>query len=85
MFKLAQQSELEDAIAKSRANNEIVTLDWPREHWDDALAYIQVEYEGDIDWSESAAILDIWGWTEEHPSADMDFRLNLQDRSVEQY
>lgn len=72
---------LQKAIDRSISHNEIVhvtidgdsgdALESLRSIWDDEIDYTMCDYEG-VD------TLDIWGWTDETPENEQDWRLAIQ-------
>lgn len=81
---MATYTEIREAIERSRSHNEIVHVQVPSKHSDrDAdAAMLQgtlgAEYDGEIDsaW-ENDGSLDIWGYDEDAPAGEMDWRLKV--------
>ena len=77
-------TRLEDARQQSERQNEIVAVEWQSRHADRSAdaAMIQGElaadYDGEIDsaW-ENDGTLDIWGYQEDAPAGQMDWRLRV--------
>lgn len=69
---------INQAIERSRSNNEIVTLEWDAGAINDVVGYISSAYNGETDHVTNGDITEIWGWMEEQREGEMDFRIHLQ-------
>lgn len=75
---------LKEAREQSQRQNDIVAIEWRSRHnnrdADAAMAqgYLGAEYDGEIDsaW-ENDGSLDIWGYQEDAPDGQMDWRLRI--------
>ena len=73
------EQQIADAIRKSELQNEIihVEVDLPRDGFFDTFAWLtHTEWDyAAIDGSEGEKALDIWGWDDETPEGESDWRI----------
>lgn len=72
------KSQLENAIAKSRSQNEIVHVEIAASDISEVIAALNSLYDGEIDSStENDGSEGIWGWTDDMAEGQMDWRINV--------
>lgn len=68
-------TELQRAIYRSASRGELVTA--PVESIDAAISALRAAWAGDIDYVETAEYTDVWGWADETPENEHEWRLYL--------
>ena len=69
---------LENAIARSQRQNEIVHVEIMASDIVEVIAELNAIYDGEIDSStENDGSEGIWGWTEDMAEGQMDWRINV--------
>lgn len=72
------KSQLENAIAQSQSQNEIVSVEIVASDISEVIAELNAIYDGEIDSStENDGSEGIWGWTEDMAEGQMDWRINV--------